>query len=510
MLEFVHESSVFNPIEWITSPASPLMAEEIKITEDYNAHQLRDAVARGELSATKVCLAFMKRAALAQQLTNCATEIFFEEGLKRAKELDEMFQQTGKTVGSLHGLPISVKDCFLVQGQYSTLGLVAYLDHERDTRNSPLVNILLEEGAVIYMKTNVPQTMMAMETDNRVFGRTLNPHNLSLTAGGSSGGEGALVGLGGSILGIGTDIGGSIRIPALCNGIYGFKPTVGRVPYGEQKSCSREGTPGLLTAAGPLARTASDLTLLCKAVMASKRPWENDAEARGGGWRDVTLEKTLRIGVWMGEQDGEYALTAPINRALKSAAKSLEDAQHKVIILSRFLPVGDTLKLAADYFQLDDQETLKHIIRQGNEEPIAALANTAPQSVTGSKKYHLSDVWDCNRRLKAYREIMRQIWKENRLDVVICPPSTTIATPHDKFPMPAYAIIWNLLDFPASVIPYLKTDDVKDREYGNYLEAIPPVDKMPMGIQIVGWRGDDEFLLNATTEIDRVLSTALY
>lgn len=100
--------------------------------------------------------------------------------------------------------------------------------------NSPLVDILLDNGAVLYVKTNIPQTLMTADSENNVFGRVLNPNKLTLTAGGSSGGEGALVGMRGSILGVGTDIGGSIRIPAFCCGTYGFKPSTDRVPFGGQ------------------------------------------------------------------------------------------------------------------------------------------------------------------------------------------------------------------------------------------------------------------------------------
>lgn len=87
--------------------------------------------------------------------------------------------------------------------------------------------MLLDLGAVLYCKTNLPQTIMTGDSDNNVFGRTLNPRNTALTAGGSTGGEGALLALRGSILGVGTDVGGSIRVPSVCNGIYGLRPSLG-------------------------------------------------------------------------------------------------------------------------------------------------------------------------------------------------------------------------------------------------------------------------------------------
>lgn len=135
-------------------------------------------------------------------------------------------REAGQLAGPLHGLPISLKDSFQVAGSPATLGLVGYLDHISQT-NSSLVDLLLSQGAVVYCKTNVPQTLMASctilhtafpvqvanslqttDSHNNVFGRTLNPLNTSLTAGGSSGGEGALVAMRGSPLGVGTDVGG--------------------------------------------------------------------------------------------------------------------------------------------------------------------------------------------------------------------------------------------------------------------------------------------------------------
>lgn len=150
------------------------------------------------------------------------TEVFYDDALDRARQLDDLYAKTGKLQGPLHGLPISVKDSFNIKGHQSTVGYAKFLAIPVSKTNSPLIDMLLDAGAVLYVKTNIPQTMMTGDSENNIFGRTLNPHNTLLTAGGSSGGEGALVSFRGSVLGVGTDIAGSIRIPALCCGIYGF------------------------------------------------------------------------------------------------------------------------------------------------------------------------------------------------------------------------------------------------------------------------------------------------
>ncbi|KAF8753708.1 Amidase [Rhizoctonia solani] len=138
--------------------------------------------------------------------TNCLTEIFVQRALARAEEMDRYLKEQGKPKGPLHGLPISLKDQFTMKGLETINGYVANIG-EFATEDCVLVEILYELGAVPFTRTNVPQTLMWGETYNNVFGRTLNPYDLRLTSGGSSGGEGALIAMHGSPLGVGTDIG---------------------------------------------------------------------------------------------------------------------------------------------------------------------------------------------------------------------------------------------------------------------------------------------------------------
>lgn len=195
-----------------------LTPAELDITEKYTAVSLAKAVQSGSLKASNVATAFCKRAAIAQQLLSCLTETMFDDAIKRGEYLDKYLAKHGKPVGPLHGVPISLKDHFNYVGVASTAGYVSFLDHPLPEKNSPLVEVLLSLGAILYCKTNIPLTMMTADSQTNLFGRVLNPHKLSLTAGGSSGGEGALIAFRGSILGVGTDIGGSIRIPSICCG----------------------------------------------------------------------------------------------------------------------------------------------------------------------------------------------------------------------------------------------------------------------------------------------------
>jgi len=136
--------------------------------------------------------------------------------------------------------------------------------------------MLLDLSAVLYCKTNLPQSIMTADSDNNVFCRTLNPQNTALTAGGSTGGEGALIALRGSILGVGTDIGGSIRVPSVCNGIYGFRPSVGLVPHDGVRDLTVPGTDGVRSSAGPMATSMRDCALFLKSI-AEGETWRYDS-----------------------------------------------------------------------------------------------------------------------------------------------------------------------------------------------------------------------------------------
>ena len=268
--------------------------DELALTE-LTASEAVERVASGELTAEELLRAVCKRAAVAQQLCNCVTEILFEEALVRAKELDAHFKATGKTVGPLHGLPISLKDQFDVAGVASTLGYVSYIDRPLAAEDATLVELLKAAGAIIYIKTNVPTTLMMGESVNNVFGRTLNPRNRQLTTGGSSGGESCLLTFRGSLLGIGTDIGGSIRHPASYTGLYALRPSHGRVSY-QKATNTLVGQEAVRSTAGPMAHSPEDVALFMKSYLAQE-PWLHDPEVLPIPWRDFQLPSKLCFGI---------------------------------------------------------------------------------------------------------------------------------------------------------------------------------------------------------------------
>jgi amidase len=301
--------------------------KELEITES-TASEVVQKVATGNWTSQEVMQAICKRASVAQQLINCVTEICFDEAIARAKELDEYFAKEGKTVGPLHGLPISFKDQFNIKGLDTSVGYVSWANKPA-TENSTLVSLLCAAGAIPYVKTNIPATLMMGESVNNVFGRTVNPRNRNLTTGGSSGGESALVSFRGSFIGVGTDIGGSIRHPCSFTGLYGLRPSHGRVSY-QKVANTFLGQEAVRSCAGPMCRSPADIRLFMSSLAAQK-PWLSDIQSVPVPWREdeELLPKKLCFGFGMG--DGRVTPTPPLRRAMEITKKALIDAGHEVI-----------------------------------------------------------------------------------------------------------------------------------------------------------------------------------
>ncbi|OAP54831.1 hypothetical protein AYL99_11279 [Fonsecaea erecta] len=483
-----------------------LTPKELEITEKYDAVDLTAKMAAKELSAVEVTQAFCKRAAIAHQVTNCLTEIFFDMALERAKYLDEYMEKEGKPVGPLHGMPISLKDSFNLEGTYSTIGYVSFINRPAADFNSPLVDILLQNGAVLYVKTNLPQTLMTADSENNVFGRVLNPHKLKLTAGGSSGGEGALVGMRGSLLGVGTDIGGSIRIPAFCCGTYGFKPSVDRIPFGGQTNPVLDGWTGIMPAAGPLATTPRDLRLFLETVINSK-PWDFDYTALAMPWHPVEQKKTLTVGVIL--ECPTWPVQPPILRALKTATEKLKQAGHNIIMLEKFPSFKEGNELSFKFFDIDNECTgFKHIEASG-EPLVTSVKDMYTPPPEGRPDKTLGDLFDMNEQRLKFRADWLKLFVENKLDVIMAPGSHKTAVPHDTFRMPPYTVMWNLLAYPACIIPYLKADknlDLPDPRIPDYLPE--DVDKAPCHVQVIARSEHDEELMSAVEAISKILGSS--
>ena len=375
----------------------------------------------------------------------------FADAILRAKSLDQDFKRTGKTLGPLHGVPISLKDTFKVKGYDASIG-IASLAENPAKENSLLVDILLEKGAIIYCKTNIPQTLMALDSDNNVFGRVLNPRNKRVTAGGSSGGEGALVAMRGSVLGVGTDVGGSIRIPAMCGGLYGIKPSAQRIPYVGQENGSREGASkiGLMASAGPIAGSMRDCELFLKAVSDSK-PWERDPSIAYGVWEEqAAVAKKPLLGVI--RTDGLITPLPPISKVLDETVQILRKSGVEVIEIDA--PAFKRCQsLANSFFGIDGANYIFDLLEKTGE-PLTKWLSTrlrrkAPMSLDKLVEFHA-------KKIELETEMLK-IWKDpisgRTIDAFICPVAPHPVPPIDRWNGVSYTSSFVLLDYPAGTLP---------------------------------------------------------
>jgi fatty acid amide hydrolase 2 len=225
-----------------------------------SATDLAAAIRGGEVSAREVVQAHVDRLHARQPRTNALACDRFADALAEADAADARLAAAAGTHADLPpflGVPCTVKESIALRGMPNCAGLVALRDRRAET-TAPAVQRLLDAGFIPVGVTNTSEMTMWIESDNRVYGRTRNAYDPHRTAGGSSGGEGAAVGSGGSPVGLGSDIGGSIRVPAFFNGVFGHKPSPGLVPNTGQFP-STEGEAAFMLTLGPLARHAEDL-----------------------------------------------------------------------------------------------------------------------------------------------------------------------------------------------------------------------------------------------------------
>lgn len=428
-----------------------LTTHELDITEKYDATALAEAIRSRALTSEEVTIAFCKRAAIAQQVCNCLTEIFFDDAIARAKFLDSEYKRTGKTLGPLHGVPVSLKDMFKVKGYDASVGIASLVGKPATTK-SLLVDILLEQGAVLYCKTNVPQTMMALDSDNNVFGRTLNPRNRKATAGGSSGGEGALIAMRGSVLGIGTDIGGSIRIPAMCNGLYGIKPSVQRMPCVGVQTLAKDGASkiGLSASAGPMATSLRDCELLMK-VVSDARPWEQDPSHAYGLWSEQgSLQSKPVFGVL--RTDGVCTPLPPVSKVLDETIEALRKAGVEVVDVDG-AAFNKCQSLANKFFGIDGGNTMFDMLDETGEPLIQWLSTRLRRG----KQMSLDRLVEIQAQKTVLETEMLKMFRHPRtgeqIDAVILPVAPHPVPPIDRWNGVGYTSSFVLVDYPAGTLP---------------------------------------------------------
>jgi len=284
------------------------------------ASQLR-LLRAGDVSAIELTDAHIQQIERLNPTLNVFADFDAERARKQARRLDGM----RKNRGALHGLPVTIKASIAVAGHRCEIGSLLHKG-EVPREDAVAVARLRAAGAVILGTTNCPDLLMAYETDNDLYGQTRNPWDLERTPGGSSGGESAAIAAGLSAAGLGSDSGGSVRVPAHFTGICSLKPTPGRVPgRGHLPPCV--GPFSILGAIGPMARTIEDVSMLFRAMHG-----QDDCDPVGTplAVRELTLEQLRTHPIGFFEDDGITPVTKETRAAVQSAVKALHEAGFRV------------------------------------------------------------------------------------------------------------------------------------------------------------------------------------
>jgi amidase len=247
----------------------------------------------------------------------------------------------------------------------------------------------------------------------------------------------------GSILGVGTDVAGSLRIPAVCNNIYAFKPSSGRLPYGGQVLAVRAGTPGIVPSVGFMSHSPRDLWFLSRNVLL-KEPWDRDAAAYAVPWRDVKPKEQLIIGVI--SEDIAVPVSPQILDAIKEVCQKLRsEGTHIVKEIEDFPSLADSTALAWEYFMADESGYPLATIKAGGEPPIPSISAVAlPSRGLGRS---LNRLYDMNVERAELKDQWRRLFVEKEgIDVLLLPAARHTAVPHDTWKSADYTVVWNLVD----------------------------------------------------------------
>ncbi|KAJ7043557.1 amidase [Mycena alexandri] len=509
------------------------------------ASEIVNHIERGEWTASQVVKAYIARAALAHQTTNCVTEVLFVEALQQAAELDAEFASTKRLRGPLHGVPLSVKDQFHVAGFDASMGFSRLLQKPSST-DADAVALLKAAGAIPIVKTNVPQTMFSFECSNPVFGRTVNPYNAGFTSGGSSGGEGALIGMDGAALGLGSDIGGSLRIPAAYCGIYSLKPSPSRVSYAGT-GVVVPGFEAIASVAGPLGRSVKDLELFCRVTFGIPGRSLGFAPIL---YREPKLPEKLRFGFY----SDNYIKASPANkRAVMETVAALRIQGHECLEIEVPDPI-EAFDIFIGVTSSDGYQTLlsgippdpldaslKVVARLGDLprwiSVIAAwivtyifkdvkFASSIRAGGTKSVREYLKWI---DRRNIYNTKFHEEVWVKHELDGIIAPVQSVPQLPNlmsgPLFALAAGTSLYNVVNSPCGVIPVTKVDPAKDLLTEEWTKAPSPslmerklyfgknpvydpekMQGMPVAVQIVGRKWEDEKVLAMMQMVDTALT----
>ncbi|XP_021260801.1 vitamin D3 hydroxylase-associated protein [Numida meleagris] len=493
--------------------------------------ELVEKMKEGSLSPESVLYSYMGKALEVNQEVNCVIDFIHgcEDQLQKLKKQKEK--------GLLYGIPVSIKDHIDCKGHVSSAGLVKFLGQVKE-EDSVIVQVLKSQGAIPFVKTNIPQTMINYDCSNLIFGQTLNPLNHQKTPGGSSGGEGALIAGGGSLLGIGSDVAGSIRLPSSFCGLCGLKPTGFRISkLGVISPIT--GMNSVIGMLGPMARDVDSLALCMKALLCEEMfrldpavpPIPFDEEV-------YTSSKPLRIGYYEG--DGYFQPLPSMKRAVQQTRKLLQEAGHTIVpfappkidyVVDELFTRGIFSDGAAHLVDSCKGDIVDPNLKsQFNTYRLPALVKRILAIIlkpiypriardlsalcgVGSAK----NLWDQHAAVAVYRNEFIAKWRKQRLDVILCPvlgPAFNHGYAGKLFAATSYTNLYNVLNFPAGVVPVSTVTRADEEELKHYRghyedpwdkrlkEAVEGAVGLPVAVQCVALPWQEELCLRFMKEVE--------
>jgi Asp-tRNA(Asn)/Glu-tRNA(Gln) amidotransferase A subunit family amidase len=409
------------------------------------------------------------------------------EGARKAARTAETVVMREEEVGPLHGLAVTVKSCIDVTGWPAPAGSLLRKDYVART-DAPLVARLRAAGAIVLGNTNTPEYLMAYETDNLLSGKTSNPWDLARSSGGSSGGEATAIAAGCSAGGVGSDGGGSVRVPAHFCGICGLKPTPGRIPATGHFPPGG-GAFGWIGVVGPMARTVADVRSLFE-VMAG--PDAGDSLAAPVPIRKVGEKQLQGLRVGILESDALGVATAETKAAVERAGKILSE-QGFVVEIKRLTGLERAIELWWYFFG----PVIGHLIRQGaagQESAMSPMLKEFVELATAERKMDFDEfLHACGERDQLRGEILRQM---QDVTILLSPVSTGPAFKHGEGNWRGgerecyretmrYSQWLNLAGFPGLAVPIGMSRD-----------------GLPIGVQVIGRPFKEETILAVAEAIE--------
>mmetsp|Transcript_29057 Transcript_29057/g.41095 ORF Transcript_29057/g.41095 Transcript_29057/m.41095 type:complete len:593 (+) Transcript_29057:239-2017(+) len=511
----------------------------------YTAAETRNLIDSQKLNPSDNVLKLAKRCRKYGRDTskvNAITHELYDQAYKTVKGLD--FKT--KTKSPLFGIPISIKESSTMQGTFATCGLACRLQ-KRIQKDSLIVKTIRQTGAIPMCLGNVPQLLMSMETSNRVWGTTKNPWDLSRTPGGSTGGDAALVAMRCVPLALGSDVAGSLRIPAAFCGIVGFKTSDKRLTNKGQVRQKKNNRNGLVVVipptAGGLAGTVEDCAMFIKSLLVQDM-FKADTSITPLPFNDMAYEAKgkLKIGYYI--TDHFLDPCAAAKRGVRETITALEKAGHECVQIE--LPfdgwVAQRLLLGLNAAEgnmrsfiegLEGEEICdqyKFLYKIANlPNPIRFLAKKVIDerrswllACTRSGGISAATLWEFTQDLLTYRDKWNDYVVENGFDAIISPAMPIPAVPHglsEKLTSTAgYMFVANLLLWPCGAVPvtvvkedeeHYRPGDLPANQRDAFMKEIQKVMKqsagMPLGVNVMTPKHQDEKCLRVMKEVERVV-----